>query len=140
MRVSFACFQRGISGSDCVYERADAPIQCVRWAETASRRDAFWGKFGLDSMRVDQPGGSESEMLFILNFLSAVFRSLYYMVLLQLFLFLLDIGATLVMCCRYKAQKDGQTLEKRVSLALSGTICELLFKPKSVFWLNRFLS
>lgn len=99
---------RGIAGLDCVYASEDSAIQCMRWADLPERRHKFWAKFGLDSAELEQPGG--------------MFRSLYYLVLLQLFLFLLDIGATLVMCCRYKAQKEGPTLEKRVSLALSGAI------------------
>jgi len=38
-------------------------------------------------------------------------------------LFVFDIGASMVMCRRYRFQKDGETVEKRISMALTGIIC-----------------
>uniref|UniRef100_A0A914HW71 Uncharacterized protein n=1 Tax=Globodera rostochiensis TaxID=31243 RepID=A0A914HW71_GLORO len=105
---------RGISGSDCVSEQKGATTdpagatRCVHWSDSALERDSFWAREGLGDVRMEMPG--------------TVHRALFSLVLLQLFLFLLDLGATLVMCCRYKLQKGVSTAEKRVSLSLSVAI------------------
>ncbi|KAL3095291.1 hypothetical protein niasHS_007390 [Heterodera schachtii] len=119
---------RGISGSDCVSKRKETEdtagaIRCVHWADTEQRRAEFWANEGLGAAQIDMPG--------------AVFRALFSLVLLQLALFLLDLGATLVMCCRYKQQKGVSTMEKRVSLSLSVAIlCLYLFVVASVALAN----
>uniref|UniRef100_A0A183BKZ9 Transmembrane protein n=1 Tax=Globodera pallida TaxID=36090 RepID=A0A183BKZ9_GLOPA len=105
---------RGISGSDCVSEQKGATTdpagatRCVHWSDAVHERDSFWAREGLGDVRMEMPG--------------TVHRALFSLVLLQLFLFLLDLGATLVMCCRYKLQKGVSTAEKRVSLSLSVAI------------------
>uniref|UniRef100_A0A1I8BKG2 Ion_trans domain-containing protein n=1 Tax=Meloidogyne hapla TaxID=6305 RepID=A0A1I8BKG2_MELHA len=100
--------QRGISGSDCVYENANAKIRCTRWNDPLENREKFWTGFSMNAVQVERPSG--------------MYRALFYFVLLQLLLFVLDIGASMVMCRRYKLQKDGETIEKRISMALTGII------------------
>nr|CAD2178959.1 unnamed protein product [Meloidogyne enterolobii] len=99
---------RGISGSDCVYKNANAKIRCTRWNDPLENREKFWSGFNLNAVQIERPSG--------------MYRALFYFVLLQLLLFVFDIGASMVMCRRYRFQKDGETVEKRISMALTGII------------------
>ncbi|KAI1725530.1 hypothetical protein DdX_02190 [Ditylenchus destructor] len=100
---------RGIGGSDCVTRNNGEVVECIRWADTdPDSRSRFWSKNNVNYEQVTQP--------------SSVYGSLYYLVLCQIALFIMDLGATLVMCCRYKSQHRDQTCEKRLSLLFSATI------------------
>jgi len=102
---------RGVSGSDCIYPREQSrEIACIKWSEPElDVRRKFWSKWGIEQTSIQPP--------------SKIYQLMMYVVLFQLAIFLIDLGATLVMCCRYRLQKSSQwTSERCLSLILSTII------------------
>jgi len=104
-------FMRGVSGSDCI-KSADQPndISCIRWSDDAGASVArsFWAQVGLRQQDVQPP--------------TTMHRLLYYFLVCQIAVFILDLGATTIMCCRYRTNKSSRTIEKRLSLAFSAFV------------------
>jgi len=104
-------FMRGLSGSDCIKTTDQLnDISCIRWSDDAGASVArsFWAQVGLRQQDIQPP--------------TSMHRLLYYLLVCQIAVFILDLGATTIMCCRYRTHKSSRTIEKRLSLAFSAFV------------------
>ncbi|KAH7732200.1 Protein T22E5.6 [Aphelenchoides avenae] len=98
-------FMRGITGSDCVNEKSQAAdISCIRWAEGLDERTSFYEKRGVDVDRVQEP--------------SSMLQLAFYIAVLIIIVYIVDLAASLAMCCRQRKQEH-HTPERQVSVCTS---------------------
>ncbi|KAH7732199.1 hypothetical protein AAVH_01097 [Aphelenchoides avenae] len=115
-------FMRGITFSDCVYDKAQANIprkflafdciSCIRWAEGLDERTSFYEKRGVDVDRVQEP--------------SSMLQLAFYIAVLIIIVHIVDLASSLAMCCRQRKQEH-HTPERQVSVCTSVFIILLYF-------------
>ncbi|KAI6223589.1 hypothetical protein M3Y99_01448000 [Aphelenchoides fujianensis] len=100
-------FIRGISFKDCAYNTENPNhIECVKWTHSNNTEwHHFWSKHGIDSENVQTP--------------SIWYANAYYICFLLLVLYVIDMGAMLIMCCRQRQSNDDILYQKQVSLLAS---------------------
>ncbi|KAI6171279.1 hypothetical protein M3Y97_01053400 [Aphelenchoides bicaudatus] len=95
---------RGISFDDCAYEvNATETITCIKWSlVNQTEWYAFWNYYKIDSNTVTLP--------------SAWYANAYYICLLLLVWYVLDMSSMLVMCCKQRKNVENFEYHKQVSI------------------------
>ncbi|KAI6189212.1 hypothetical protein M3Y98_00438400 [Aphelenchoides besseyi] len=97
-------FIRGISYKDCAYAVDNTnQIECVKWLQgNKSEWTQFWDNHGVNVENVQLP--------------SIWYANVYYICFLLLALYLIDMGAMLVMCCRQRQSSDDIIYQQQLTL------------------------